>query len=73
MEIVDSRGFMEALLDVEGNPDQRIEVNEPQGGHYVDESGGVWSLELQFIDAPERFVGQLPEDVFRHRLDAVGC
>lgn len=59
-QAMDSTDFMNAMMDLDGNPDQQIVVDRPQFGHTVDADGGVWTVNGDFV-------GQLPGDVFAHR------
>ncbi len=59
-QVMDSTDFMDAMLDLDNNPDQQVVVDQPQFGHTVDALGGVWTVDGDFV-------GQLPSGVFVHR------
>ncbi len=59
-QVMDSADFVQALMDLDSNPDQAVVVDQPVSGHVVDSDGGVFTVGGDFV-------GQLPNDVFRHR------
>lgn len=60
MQIMDSADFIEALMDLDNNPDQGIVIDEEQYGHYVDKGGSVYDLE-------GRYVGRITDEVLAYR------
>lgn len=60
MQIMDSAKFVEALMDLDNNPDQGIVIDEVQYGHYVDERGNVY-------DANSNYVGRITDEVLAYR------
>jgi hypothetical protein len=59
---MDSQDFMHAMVDLDNNPDQKIVVGQPVSGHLVEDDGGVFTTDGDFV-------GVLPDDVFRHRTE----